>query len=361
MRRSRVPAALLVALAASVVVTACGKKGPPLPPLVLLPNPPGDAAVIRRAERVDLTFRVPSANTDRSAPADLTHIDIYAWTVPGQVSGEQVVQRGTKVGTILVNTPKDPDAPEPKTPAPKGPGLDQNDLATFSEVLPTGVDSTAYRAYVAVGFNARGRRGALSPTLAVPLMPAPAPPAAPRITYDEKAVVLEWTPVAAAEGQPVAYAVYRPGAVPAPLTQTPIAEASFTDPVVAWGDERCYEVRAVAVVESVRIESPASAQACVTPKDTFAPAAPEGLVGVGSEGAISLIWTANREADLAGYLVLRAVAPATELAPVTPEPMADTNFRDTVAGGGRVTYAVVAVDKAGNRSVPSATITETAR
>lgn len=351
----------MVALAASVVAVACGKKGPPLPPLVLLPNPPGDAAAVRRADRVDLTFRVPSANTDRSAPADLTHIEIYAWTVPGQVSGEQVLQRGTKVGSILVNTPKDPDAPEPKAPAPKGPGLDQNELATFSEALPSGVDPAAYRAYVAVGFNTRGRRGALSPTLAVPLVPAPPPPPAPRVTYDEKALTLEWTPVAAAEGQPIAYAVYRPGAVPAPLTPTPLADASYSDPVVTWGEERCYEVRAVAVVESVRIESPASPPACATPTDTFAPAAPEGLVGVGSEGAISLIWTASREADLAGYLVLRAVAPATDLVPVTPAPIADTNFRDTVAGGGRVTYAVVAVDKAGNRSMPSATITETAR
>ena len=84
-------------------------------------------------------------------------------------------------------------------------------------------------------------------------------------------------------------------------------------------------------------------------------------MGVGSEGAISLIWTASREADLAGYLVLRAVAPGTDLAPVTPAPITDTNFRDAVAGGSRATYAIVAVDKAGNRSQPSATISETSR
>lgn len=361
MSRRFVRLGLVAALAGSIAAVACGKKGPPLPPLVLLPNPPGDFTAVRRADHVDLAFRIPAANTDRSTPADLARVEIYAITVPGAVSPEDVVLRGTKVASLAINTPKDPDAPEPKTPAPKGPGLDQNDLATFSDTVPPGADPAAYRAYVAVGFNARGRRGALSPRLAVPLVPVPDAPAAPRLTYDEKAITLTWTPVSAGDGQPIAYAAYRSGASPTSLTPTPLAEPSYADAGVVWGEERCYEVRAVHVVESVRLESASSPQACITPRDTFAPAPPEGLVGVGSEGAVSLIWTASKEADLAGYVVLRAIAPATELTPVTPAPITDTNFRDSVAGGSTVTYAIVAVDKAGNRSQPSATITEAAR
>ena len=100
---------------------------------------------------------------------------------------------------------------------------------------------------------------------------------------------------------------------------------------------------------------------CVTLHDTFAPAAPQGLVSVGSEGTISLIWNANSEPDLAGYLVLRAVEPATDLRPVTDAPITDTNFRDTVPAGARATYAIQAVDRAGNRSQPSTPVVETAR
>jgi hypothetical protein len=85
------------------------------------------------------------------------------------------------------------------------------------------------------------------------------------------------------------------------------------------------------------------------------------LVGVGSEGSISLIWTANSEPDLAGYIVLRALEPATELTPVTTAPITDTNFRDAVPAGARATYAVQAVDKAGNVSPVSNRIAETAR
>lgn len=359
--RRRLRAGLLAAVAAASVSVACGKKGPPLPPLVLLPVAPGEFAAVRRGERVEFTLRIPNANTDRSTPADLARVEIYAWTVPGPVSADEVVRRGTRVGSIAVNKPKDPDEPEPKIPEPKGAGVDQNAVATFSDTLPPDAVATGYRAYVAVGVNLRGRPGALSARLAVPLIASPPPPSQLQLKYDEKAITVSWPVVPPAGGAPAyAYSVYRPGS-PAALTPAPVAVPQFLDNAIEWEQERCYEVRTVATVENVRIESPSSPSRCVTLHDTFAPAKPDGLVGVGSEGAVSLIWTANLEADLAGYIVLRAVAPATALTPVTPVPIPDTNFRDVVQGGSRVTYAVQAVDKAGNRSEPSATITETAR
>lgn len=361
MTRSRLCSVLLALLAATAVASACGKKGPPLPPLVLLPNPPGEVAAVRRGERIDLSFTVPNANTDRSAPADLARVEVYAWTVPGAVSGDDIVRRGTRVASVAVNLPNDPDEPEPKDAAPKGDGVEQNAKVSVSDTLAPGVEPSAYRAYVAVGINARGRRGALSRSVAVPLVPPPAAPAQPAVTYTEKSMTVTWPAVAVAADTLIAYSVYRSGPTPVALTPTPVADTTFADAGIEWQQERCYEVRAVATIESVRIESAASPARCVTPRDTFAPARPEGLVGVGSEGAVSLIWTANADADLAGYLVLRAVAPATQLEPITAAPITDTNFRDTVAGGSRATYAVQAVDKAGNRSAASAQISETAR
>jgi len=97
------------------------------------------------------------------------------------------------------------------------------------------------------------------------------------------------------------------------------------------------------------------------PPDTQAPAVPSGLTATAGELRVSLAWTANSEPDLAGYIVIRAIEPATELTPVTLTPIQDTNFRDTVPTGSRATYAVLAVDKAGNHSAPSNQIAETAR
>jgi hypothetical protein len=348
-------------LATTVVCVACGKKGPPLPPLILLPASPGEVSAIRRGPRVDLTFRIPNANTDRSTPADLARVDVFAWTVPAPVNADDVVRRGTRIGTIAVNKPPDPDEPEPRTPAPKGSGLDQNEVAKLSDTLPAEVDPLAYRTYVAVGINTRGRSGALSSRVAVPLVAPPQPPAQPAVTYDEKNITVTWPPVSADDGVAVTYAVYRPGAAGPALTTAPVADPLFVDTTIEWDSERCYEVRAVRTVESVRVESAASPARCVTLRDTFAPAKPGGLVGVGSEGAVSLIWTANPEPDLAGYVVLRAVEPSTVMVPVTPTPITDTNFRDVVPAGARATYAVQAIDKVGNRSELSESIAESAR
>ena len=79
-------------------------------------------------------------------------------------------------------------------------------------------------------------------------------------------------------------------------------------------------------------------------------------------GVINLIWDANGEGDLAGYIVLRGEAPGDTLQPVTPEPVTVTSYRDeTVRAGTRYVYAVVAVDRAGNRSPESNRAEETAR
>jgi hypothetical protein len=376
--------ALLVVAVAALISADCGKKGPPLPPLVQLPVAPSEFSVVRRGPRADVSFRIPNANSDRSTPADLTHVDVFAWDVPGLVSADEVVTHGTRVRSIVVNKPADDDDPPPsksksksktddakprkasskKTPA-RPDGVDQNTVVTISDDLSATTASAAgtarYRAYVAVGFNRRGRRGVLSTRVAMPLVPPPPPPGDLRLTYDEKAITVSWAPVAAPTGTAkYAYSVYRPDPLQM-LSDKPLTETRFADPSVEWEKERCYEVRAVATVEGVRIEGAASPARCVTLHDTFPPEPPTGLVGVGSESAVSLIWTASPEADLAGYIVLRAIDPATDLAPITPAPIPDTNFRDTVPTGSRVTYAIEAVDKNGNRSKPSDRITEIAR
>ena len=343
-----------------VATTACGKKGPPLPPLLLVPVPPPELTAVRRGSQVDLTFRIPNANTDRSTPADLARLEIYALTTLSAVTADDVIRRGERVSTLAVNKPVDPDEPEPTTPAPEPKGLSQGDRSTFSEALAAVDDTSAHRTYVVVGYNERGRRGEPSARIVVPLVPPPPVPEQPTIKYDEKAISVTWVLVPASEAGPYSYSVYRPG-TPVPATPAPVPEPLFTDSTIVWDEERCYEVRAGLTLEGVRIESLASPTRCVTPHDTFAPAKPAGLVSVASEGAISLIWSANSEADLAGYLVLRAMEPATELTPVSATPTTDTNFKDNVPAGERVTYAVQAVDKAGNRSEPSNTTTETAR
>jgi hypothetical protein len=157
-----------------------------------------------------------------------------------------------------------------------------------------------------------------------------------------------------------------PAAQPFPrlLTPTPIQTTTFTDARIEFGATRCYVVRTVDMIGPGSIQSVSSPPVCVKPKDTFAPAAPKSLQAVASEGAISLIWDANTETDLAGYIVLRAAASSNRFEPITPAPIRETTYRDTaVRRGVRYVYVVIAVDTATppNRSEFSNRVDEAAR
>jgi hypothetical protein len=153
-------------------------------------------------------------------------------------------------------------------------------------------------------------------------------------------------------------------AAPVPLNVAPFEGTVFASLGATPGQERCFVVRSVATVGTASIESDPTDPICVTPRDTFPPAAPKNLQAVGSAGVISLIWEANTEPDLGGYLVLRGQAPGDTLQPLTPAPIRETRFQDrTTRPGVTYFYAIVAVDRATppNTSAPSNRVQETAR
>ena len=353
-----------------LISSGCGKKGPPLPPLLRLPAAPQDLVATRQGARVSLRFRVPAGNTDGGTPADVTRVEVYALTGVSTLTPDDLIRRGVRVGSVAVNPPKEPDVPE-DADAPSGDipretpvnGVDQGAAAGVTETIEI-VDgrSSELRSYIAFGINKRGRRGAFSTRALVPMSEAPAPPPPPTLTYDEVSVAVSWSEApAAGSAEPIGYLVYAVGATDVRLTEAPVQALRVVEPRIEWHVERCYVVRTVATVESLTIESESSAPACVTPEDTFPPSAPSGLNTVPETGAVNLIWSPNEEPDLAGYFVLRAIAPATTPVALNAVALQDTTFRDTVPSGSRVTYAIQAVDKAGNVSAASARADETAR
>ena len=378
-----------------LLCVVCGKKGPPLPPLVKLPVAPADLTAARRADTVDLQFTVPSANTDNTRPANVARVDVYAFTGPATVPDADVLRLGTRVASIAVKAPRDPDATfDPSDPdqsegdvdPPEGQGLDQGAQARVQETLtplepaPAAADATPpappVRTYVGVGITTRGRPGPTSRRAAVPLVPPPPAPPKPEATYSEKAVTVQWPPAANGLGYHVyevpqlirlaasadATAAKKPEATQEQrLTAMPIAETQYADARMVWGATRCYRVRSVETVGALAVESAASEPVCVTLVDTFPPAAPQGLQAVASEGVINLIWDANTEPDLDGYYLLRGPAPGDELVPITTAVIRETAFPDRVPPGMRFVYAVQAVDRSGNLSPISARTEETAR
>ena len=404
--RTRIPNSKLQILncliAGAILLSGCGRKGAPLPPFVRTPIAPGEMTASRRGDTVELTFVVPASNTDQTRPANIERIDIYALTTTARLSDQEIVKRGERVASVEVKAPRDPNRTiDPDDPASdlqplEGPGLDQgtpaevveNLAAVAVEVDPGSAPARARadgepllgpscqvptRTYVGLGVSLDGRRGLLSRQVSVPLVTAPASPARPAVKYDEKGVTIAWpapAPAGAAPEPPglrlesrpigcsaptVGYHVYEVASAQTEtrLTDQPVTGSAFVDPRIAWGAERCYTVRAVHSLGTLVVESEPAPPACEKLIDTFPPAPPRGLVAVASEGAINLIWDANAETDLAGYLVLRAPAATKAFTPVTQEPVRDTTFTDKVPAGTPFVYAIQAVDANGNRSPSS--------
>ncbi len=226
------------------------------------------------------------------------------------------------------------------------------------------------------GVAKNGNIGQPTVRIDVPLLAAPgrARPG-PSPSWDETSVVISWSPPAAAsdEAPGVLYNVYSvpagrtgeegvPATVPVPLNPQPLETTSFTHAGAEPDKQQCFVVRSVATVGTAAIESDPSDPICVTPKDTFPPAAPKGLTAVSDNGAVNLVWDSNTESDLAGYVVLRGDAPGDTLRPLMRDSIRENRYTDrTATAGTTYVYAVIAVDKAGNRSTPSNRVQETAR
>jgi hypothetical protein len=404
-------------LAALALLIACGKKGPPLAPLNMAPEAPQKVTARRIGDTVYLQLTVPGKSMLGQGPFSVDHLEVYAVTLaPGTATppNRDFLKPEHVIATIPVQPPPDPEAGPADTSDPRPlPG----EVVTFVEKLtdaqlvpqvitkppppekprkpsstpaatapPTAAAAAApppgqpvlTRMYAVMGVPKKGKGAMPSPRIAVALLQPPAPPRPSAPRADETSVTVEWLPPPSTTDElpGVFYNVYavpaagsggtaapdaRPAA-PAPLNDKPLSEQVYIHAGAEAGKEQCFAVRSVAAIGGATIESDASAPVCITPKDTFPPAAPKGLAAVGSAGVINLIWDANTEADLAGYVILRAEAPGATLQPLVREPIRETRYADRTAQPNvRYAYAVVAVDKAGNRSAPSNKVEEAAR
>lgn len=371
---------------------ACGRKGPPLPPLVRVPAAVTEIAARRLGDDVYVTFTVPSQNVDGSTPVFVDRVELRALVAAELPARALFLERSTVVAAIPVQAPEAAADPATRPAGAVAPGA----TVTIRDRLPArtpapgppvageglaAAPATEYRYYLAV--PASGRRTSGAGTVAVlPLSPPPPPPAEPTIAVRPRMgehradLELTWAPAAAG----VTYNVYRvdaapnvalddgsggaPATTPVPLNPQPIETASFSE-AVAYEETRCYQLRSVRTEAGMPLESAPSGTRCETPVDTAPPSPPADVAALAGDGEITVVWTASPEPDVVGYLVLRGRAGDDTLAGITAAPVAGTRFVDrTVTPGVRYVYAVVAVDSRqpqGNRSPPSARDEATAR
>jgi predicted small lipoprotein YifL len=406
---------LAVCLLLCASIAACGKKGPPLPPLTRIPSPPAALTVRRVADDVLLTFRVPSQNIDGSMPVDIATVEVFALTADAPPSRRALIQRAKRIAMFPVAVPPAepasgaaPSAPPAGTLTP-GEEVIVRDTLTGDALVPVAIPSEGGRGaavppapnrpanpaptavagaaapaetpippaprryYVVVASSTHQRASPNGAEASIPIAAAPEPPRLVPPSYDDRLVTLTWMGGGTADTynvyrdtptESIAPALSAPRSLPAPLNPAPLDVMTYREPV-QFGRRVCYRVRTLRREGSGElVEGQASEEQCLQAVDTFAPAPPVGVTVVAGTREITVMWSANAEPDLAGYLVLRGTPGDDTLAPITSSPIKETRFVDRdVTSGVRYVYAVVAVDNApaANRSAPSARDETTAR
>lgn len=322
-----------------------------------------DLAARQSGDSVVLTFTLPHESTQREPLSEPPAIEIYrAERAPSAPANAKLAAR-------LVDT----IPPEMVNTYESGGRIEFHDAIAADE-LAQKVGSLML--YTVRTRASKRRASADSNAATLRVYPAPEDPIQVQATVTESAILLSWTekPSAIPSGATFSgFRVYRAEIEPAPPgAQFPVG-IKFKTPVVLLGQVTVNEYRdsnfefgrtyAYSVLTVVRygddsIESPGILSGRIlTPRDTFPPATPQGLLAVvmpstaGAPAYIELSWNISPETDLAGYYVYRSESSDTPGARIDAELLPSPAFRDTsVSVGKSYFYRVSAVDRAGNES-----------
>jgi hypothetical protein len=210
------PVTIAIACAAGA---SCGKKGPPLAPIVHVPAAVEQIDARRTGDEVAVTVTVPSKNIDGTIPVDIGRIEVYGYTGTAAPPRGRFLEVATLVGTVTITQPQ-ADAPatdataKPGEPFPGGPATIVESLtpeALVEKPIPppptTGrsrvPDPVATvqpepgplrRFYSALAFSPRGRPGPPGIVAELRLTALPEAPISVTATLVADVVRLDWEP-----------------------------------------------------------------------------------------------------------------------------------------------------------------------
>lgn len=357
-RRRAFPALVGVVLLTSSLalgLTACGKKGEPLPPVRIVPRPATDLAVRQRGGEVLFDVAYPQTTIAGLTMPPLESVEVMRLLVPAPSPGSPVTppdKRAYTGGAEVIETVS-------------GEGLaavTEGDRLRLRLQLPTEAAESRQAYVYAVRFTAEGGEPSDVSNLValVPLAPPPSPESLEAEATAE-GVRIRWE-----DGEEVGgYRIYRrlseERSYAQPLGTAPADATDYLDRSARYGERYIYAVTAVGA-ENPTLESPLAAEREVDYQDRFAPPPPEGLVALGEEGGrIRLAWEVSTTPDAAGYHVYRRAGTSGDFTRLTERPVeANRYLAQGLTPGAVYTFRVTAVDQRGNESATSREVTATA-
>jgi hypothetical protein len=359
---------------------ACGKKGPPQPPVRVMPPAPGPVRAHQVGRDVWLGADLTNKRTDGSPLSPNAVLRVLRLRPPenlrpGLVSDRYLVQQFEKQATeiaALTGAALEPSRAEGRlhyvdhdpVPAPVPSPSGSPAAAAPAATTASAGRATARLLYGLQMVDGKDSRSPIRPPTYLEWVNPPPVPHDVRAEVAEGEVRLSWTPAAPAAGAPGAagasgvagaparYNVYRreasaPRDPDAPLDAKPIEEAQYVDRSFHYDVDYLYTVRSVLDVAQGKCESDAEPPVAVRPHDVFAPLAPSGLAVSAEGGVIKVYWFPNAEPDLAGYRIYRRAEGEAEATRVGEVGAAETSWVDNGASPGvRYHYMVTAVDNA---------------
>lgn len=228
----------LVGLVATIQLLGCGKKGPPLAPLVRLPAPLTELAVRRLGNEVYVGFTLPTADQDGTQPADLIRVDVYAMTTQPRLPPDRTldleefqeasnfvdsIEVGPPLfspGLVSSNSDESEEAGDKELKVPQGFAIALSELLTPEIQIPVdpwedereepedeeelekspvlvlitpSSSGPLQREYAVVSVTSQGTEMEASERIAVPLgIRPPAPPSAPLVVYTDTEINITW-------------------------------------------------------------------------------------------------------------------------------------------------------------------------
>ncbi|HEX7615885.1 MAG TPA: hypothetical protein VF554_11500 [Thermoanaerobaculia bacterium] len=351
----------------SPLLTGCGRKLAPVPPLQVLPARVEPVRLSQEGSDVVLRFPYPSRTNAGETLTNLSGVTVYR-----ELLGAREGQKPPEMPTEAAAREREEKGFRARAEMLQALSRTELDAATIGgdvvvrdPLLPLFREGRVGRVFLRYGVTAQRDRkkvSALSPLVALLPRVPPDRPFAMVATVEEGRVCLDWqAPVAMLDGARPAkiagYAVYRRDAADEEYEDRPLGvvlgATTYVDAAVAPDLRYVYTVRAAPVAELPLILGPAADEVPVSTKDVFPPPAPDGVLVLLEAGGARLVWNPSLAPDLASYRVYRREKDGWKR---ISDGLKDPVYFDAgVFDGGPSpaltgAYGVTAVDKAGNES-----------
>jgi hypothetical protein len=340
--------AVLGAVAVALLsMTACGKEGPPLPPVVRVAERTTDLTAFQEGDEAVLKWSYPTMTTAGQNLNDIEEIQVWRAALPlGQEPPPPVSPQDRELRRRLLEGQGEMVqelGTEEIGEATRGSSIVvRDDLERWRQTVDDPESMVLW--YGVRTVCCRHRESEFSNVVRLEPQAPPDPPAGLNLTAGSAGIDLSWT---AQPGIKTLVERSADGAVWTTVTEDAVGGSTWRDEKAAQGQEWSYRLRSVvALPGGERVVGGPSDPVRVNHPDTYPPAAPSEIVCLPEGEKVRVRWQAVPGAVVYGVTRRHGDEPLE----VLTDNHRSIEFTDAAPPLGELVYLVTARDAAGNRS-----------